>query len=118
MKFETGSPSNAWRMVSCWNDDCEAPRMNMPISAHHSPPMKLPLNRLNRPSRIRKKPKEEPMADVMPVACRRLLPDFHKMPRNTRPPSSGNAGIMLNKARTTLMNARYSRTPVTARPPP
>ena len=117
MKLRSVSPSSARRTMTCLYDICDALRRNIPIMNHQSPPTMLPPTNANTPSTTSPVPKNVPMPAEIFVAQRRFPRAAHSAARNTRPPSSGNAGTMLNTASTMFSHARYASTsPVTSSP--
>ena len=63
---------------------------------------------------IKKTPNPAPICEVMRVARRMFPCNCHRIARNTRPPSSGNAGMILNATRMPLIQASSANTPLTA----
>jgi hypothetical protein len=75
----------------------------MPITAHHIPLIRSPLRTFRKPITIKKIPKRIPIIDEIRIAQRRFRFAVQRMDLSTRPPSRGNAGIRLKRARIKLM---------------
>ena len=92
---------------------------NQPIMIAQMPKAHSRMKRKTAPVAMRPQPNSSPVPAAMRVALRKLRVRFHAMERRTRPPSRGKPGRMLNTARMTLTNARYSSiAPKGALPPP
>ena len=82
--------------------------MNQPMNTSHNPLMKfLVVRARNTPNPMIPNPSTEPVMEAKVLALLTLPVIFHTIDLSTLPPSRGNAGIRLNIASATLINARY-----------
>ena len=106
MTWPTVTPASRPPSRACCSSAVAALTTNQPISASHIPPIPQPVTTCSTPRAIMTKPRTRPDRAAFTAAVCRSPRHRHKAARNTRPPSSGAAGIRLNTASTALVAAR------------